>query len=88
MSSPVRVPDDMKKPLQTLASVIGTSPGDLLHRAFLEYVKKHETEFVEAFQNAQKYIQSADVPGLADLLGASRRTRAGQASAAIRSKRT
>lgn len=87
-TQPVRVPEDMHEPLKALSAVVGTTPGDLLHRAFNEYIRNHESEFVDAFQRAQKYIESADVVGLADLLGDSRRVRAQKAAGAIRSKRT
>lgn len=87
-TQPVRVPEDMHEPLKTLSAIIGTTPGDLLHRAFNEYVRKHESEFVEAFQRAKKYIASADVAGLTDLLGYSRRARAERAAASIKARRT
>lgn len=86
-TQPVRVPEDMHEPLKTLSAVVGTTPGDLLHRAFNEYVRNHQRDFVEAFQRAQKYIASADIAGLTDLLEDSRPSRAAKASAAIRARR-
>ncbi len=87
-TQPVRVPEEMHGPLKTLSAVVGTTPGDLLHRAFNEYIRNHEAEFVESFQSAKKYIASADVAGLTDLLGESRRSRAEKAAGAIRARRT
>lgn len=87
-TQPVRVPGDMLEQLKALSAVVGTTPGDLLYRAFNEYIRNHESEFVDAFQRAQKYIKSADAVGLADLLGASRGARAKRAAEVIRSRRT
>lgn len=86
-TQPVRVPEDMHEPLKTLSALVGTTPGDLLHRAFTEYIHNHEPEFVEAFRRARKYIASADVAGLTDLLSDSRRSRAERATAALKDRR-
>ena len=86
-TQPIRVPEEMHEPLKTLSAVLGTTPGYLLHQAFNEYVRKHQTEFTEVFQRAQKYIASADVAGLTDLLEDSRRSRAKRAAASIKARR-
>lgn len=86
-TQPVRVPEEMHGPLKTLSAVVGSTPGDLLQKAFNEYIRNHESEFVESFQRAKKYIASADVSGLTDLLGDSRRSRADKAAEAIKARR-
>lgn len=83
-TKPVRVPEEILPHLRTISGVLGETPGGVLSRAFNEYVANHREEFTAAFNDAKKYIASADVDGLMELTRPSRRERA--EAAALRSR--
>lgn len=81
-TQPVRIPEDTLRAARQVSGLLGTTPGNLLQKAFQEYVSNHRLEIAEAFDHAKKYVASQDREGLVHLASRGIRQRAKRAAAA------
>lgn len=82
MSTTVRVPDELLEDVRRIAALQGRAPGEMLARAWHDFIDRHREEIAHDFERAAELIRSGDTPALAEHVGRNRRTRAERAAQA------
>lgn len=80
----VRIPEDVYGRVRVIASVTGTTPGDLLSSAFDEYFENHREDIAHNFELAQKMVFSGDVDSILEMTRPARSRRAASAAERLR----
>jgi len=80
-TQPVRIPEEDLRSARSIAGMLGTTPGNLLHEAYQEYVANHRDEINETFRLAKRYIAAGDRGGLIRIASRGIRERAERAAA-------
>ena len=87
-TQPVRIPEDDLRSARSIAGLLGTTPGNLLHEAFQEYLANHREEINDTFRAAKKHLATGDREGLMGLASRGIHQRAQQAAAEAASPAT
>jgi ABC-type cobalamin transport system ATPase subunit len=80
-TQPVRIPEEDLRSARSISGLLGTTPGNLLHEAYQEYLANHRDEINDAFDYAKKYVASQDREGLLHLASQGSWERAKRAAA-------
>lgn len=56
-----RIPEALLGRVRVVSAVLGVTPGEVLDRAFSEYVDNHKDDLTRTFELSQKYVLSGDV---------------------------
>lgn len=81
-TQPVRIPEEDLRSARSISGLLGTTPGNLLHEAYQEFLANHREEINDAFDHAKEYVTSQDREGLLHLASQGIRERAERAAAA------
>ena len=82
MSTTVRVPDELLEDVRRIAALQGRAPGEILARAWQDFIDRHREEIARDFERAAELIRSGDTPALSEHVGRNRRVRAEAAARA------
>jgi hypothetical protein len=77
----VRVEEDLLSDVKRIAAMRGETPGQLLAKAWQEFLETHRAEIAEQFNEVARMFREGDKNGLAQLSSQSRRARAEAAAA-------
>jgi hypothetical protein len=76
----VRVQDDLLEEVKRIAAMRGETAGDLLAKAWEEFLERHREEFSQQFNEVARMLREGDKEGLASLSKRSRVVRAAAAA--------
>lgn len=82
-----RIPETLLGRVRVVSAVMGVTPGEVLDRAFSEYVDNHRDELTHTFELSQKYVLSGDVDTIMEVTKPSRERRAKAAADRLASLR-
>lgn len=82
---PTRVPEDVHDEVQSIARVLGQSPGELLERAWRVY--RETPEFRKDFARVQKAFVAGDLDSITSLLTDRGRRRAQERTGRVKARR-
>ncbi len=76
----LRLPDDVRRSVEKLAEREGTEPGELVIRAWQQYVEQHRERLDHESERVGRMMSDGDVEGLASYLRSDSRSRAEEAA--------
>jgi hypothetical protein len=74
-----RIPNDIRENIQILATMEGTNPGDVLLRAWTEFLDRHRDVLDSQSEDVRRMLRENDREGLAELANRRNRERAQRA---------
>jgi len=83
MTQPVRVPDAVYESAKHLAALRGESSGDLLAKAWAEFLENHREEFARDLEHVAKLLRDGTTSDLSMFVKRNNATRARAAAARI-----
>lgn len=85
-STTVRVSIDLHEQTRQIAALRGETPGDLLAKAWDEYMEKHREDFALELEAAARLIRDGSREELVQYVNRNNREKARRASARLRQK--
>jgi acyl-CoA reductase-like NAD-dependent aldehyde dehydrogenase len=80
MTSVMRVPSDVGLEAKKLAAIQNTQPGELIARAWREYVTNHRDEFVADLEEAARLLRDGSLDDMTAFASRNARARAEEAA--------